>query len=610
MQTLVPLTVAIPLLVAAAIVAGGRLTPARLDNLVATAASASVAVLCVILLVHSRNHDVVHWFSGWRPRHGVAIGVAFTVDPLSASLAALAATLMTAAFVFSWGYFEEVGHLYYTLMLLFLGALVGFSLTGDLFNLFVFFELMSVSAYALTGYRIRQPAVLQGAMNFAVTNSIGAFMVAFGIALVYGRTGALNLAQAGEALARRPADGLVITSLVLLTVGFLIKAGAVPFHFWLSDAYAVAPAPVGVMLTGIMSDLGYHAISRIYWPVFSGPTADNAAAVRGMLVGVGILTALVGGVMCLFQADLKRLLAFLTVSHGGIFLVGVGLLRGDGLAGSTLYVLSDGALKGAFFIAIAICVIRLGSSDELWLHGRGRSRRNLPLALLFAALGLGFAALPPFGPFLSKALIEEAARAQGLGWVPPLLTMATILTAGAVLRAAGRIFLGLGPRRDELLSEQADQPAEGEPEGGRQRRSPVVMLLPPLALLVVGCGLAFAPGIAGRAEQQAARFVDRQSYAAEVLRDQRPPLPTLRAHHYETADWVYGPLSAVGAVGLAFAALYRRRFPVLVRRVAGRGGRPPLAVLKAVHSGTIGDYVMWITVGAAAFSVVWGATLR
>src|SRR5439155_4014658 len=153
-------------------------------------------------------------------------------------------------------------------------------------NLFVFFELMSVAAYALTAYRITQPGVLQGAVNFAITNSIGAFMVALAIALVYGRTGALNMAQAGQALAGRRADGLVIAALVLFAVGFLVKAGAVPFHFWLSDAYAVAPAPVAVLLTGVMSDLGYHAIARVYWSVFSAPTAAHAGAVRGLLLGV------------------------------------------------------------------------------------------------------------------------------------------------------------------------------------------------------------------------------------------------------------------------------------------------------------------------------------
>src|SRR5205807_2995096 len=142
----------------------------------------------VLLVLHSADHDLVYWFGGWRPRHGIAVGIAFTVDPFGAALAALAGALMTAALVFSYSYFEEVGHLYYTLMLVFLGGLVGFALTGDLFNLFVFFELMSVAAYALTGYRIEQASAVQGALNFAITNTIGAFLVLLGIALLYGRT--------------------------------------------------------------------------------------------------------------------------------------------------------------------------------------------------------------------------------------------------------------------------------------------------------------------------------------------------------------------------------------------------------------------------------------
>jgi multicomponent Na+:H+ antiporter subunit D len=610
LTTLVPLTVAVPLLAAAVIAAFGRFSPARVDNLAATAVAATVTVLATILVVESAHHDTIHWFSGWTPRHGVAIGIAFTVDPIGAGLAALAGALMTAAFVFSWGYFEEVAHLYYTMMLIFLGALAGFALTGDLFNLFVFFELMSVSAYALTGYRIAQPRVLQGAINFAVTNTIGAYMVALGIALVYGRTGALNMAQAGEALANRQADGLVIAALVLLTVGFLIKAGAVPFHFWLSDAYAVAPAPVGVLLTGIMSDLGLHAIARVYWDVFSGATADHPGAVRGLLVGVGLLTALVGGVMSLLQADLKRLLAFITISHGGIFLVGIGLLEARGLAGASVYVVADGALKGAFFLAVALAVIQLGSCDELQLRGKGKHRRHLGLGVLFAVCGLGLAALPPFGPFLSKSLIDEAARAAGYGFAVPLVTLATVVTGAAVLRATGRIFLGLGPKREPLLSEERDQPEEGEPEAEKSRRTRLVLLLPPVALVVIGLGVSFAPGIGARAVQQAVRFQDRAGYANEVLRGQTAELPRLVPHSYDAADWVSGAISVAGSLGLAALLLLRGRLGVLSRRSRFGVVRRPARVLKAWHAGAIGDYAAWICAGAAGFSVVWGVLLR
>src|SRR4051812_6463786 len=143
-------------------------------------------------------------------------------------------------------------------MLLFLAGAMGFSLTGDLFNLFVFFELVSVSAYALTAYDIEERGPLTGTLNFAVTNSVGAFFILTGLALVYARTGALNMAQIGESLASSPAgaDSLVVGAFTLMCVGFFCKAAVVPFHFWLADAYSVAPTPVCLLLSAVMSELG------------------------------------------------------------------------------------------------------------------------------------------------------------------------------------------------------------------------------------------------------------------------------------------------------------------------------------------------------------------
>src|SRR6185312_14167131 len=117
---------------------------------------------------------------------------------------------------------------------------------------------------------------LQGALNFAVTNTIGAFFILTGIAMLYARTGALNMAQIGEALAGQGADGLVVVSFTLMAVGFFVKAAVVPFHFWLADAYSVAPTPVCLLLSAAMSELGLYALARVYWTVFSDVLAPVA----------------------------------------------------------------------------------------------------------------------------------------------------------------------------------------------------------------------------------------------------------------------------------------------------------------------------------------------
>ena len=136
--------------------------------------------MCVLLAAHAAHQPFAYWLGGWTPRRGVAIGISLSVDPLGAGMAAFAAVLVLAALIYSLRYFDAVEGLFHGLMLLFLAAMVGFCLTGDLFNLIVFFELMSTVAYALTAYRIEERAPIQGAINFAITNSIAGYAMFIG----------------------------------------------------------------------------------------------------------------------------------------------------------------------------------------------------------------------------------------------------------------------------------------------------------------------------------------------------------------------------------------------------------------------------------------------
>ena len=236
--------------------------------------------LLVVIMIRVAHHDETYWFGGFRPHHGIAIGIDFEVGPLSAGLACLAAVLVTAGMVFSWRYFERVATYYHVLMLAFLAGMIGFCLTGDIFDMFVWFELMSVAAYALTAYRPEERGSIQGALNFAITNSIGAYLALSGIAVVYGRTGALNMAQIGQDLARHRPDGLVVVAFVLIVTGWLIKGAIVPFHFWLADAQAVAPTPVCVLFSGVMVELGLYGVARVYWSMFGQALGNRAAITR------------------------------------------------------------------------------------------------------------------------------------------------------------------------------------------------------------------------------------------------------------------------------------------------------------------------------------------
>jgi multicomponent Na+:H+ antiporter subunit D len=594
-----PLSVAVPLLVAAVLVGLGPLIRRQLADAVALVTAAAVAALCAALLVRTAASPVVYWFGGWHPRAGVALGVAFTVDPVGAMVATLAGVLAVAALIFSWRIFEAVSPLYHALMLVFLAAIVGFCLSGDLFNLFVFYELLSVAAYALAGYRTEDPGSLRGALNFAMTNSVGAFLVLAGIALLYGRTGALNLAQLGQALAARPADRLVVVAFLLLMVGFFVKAAVVPFHFWLADAYALAPVPVGVLFAGVVSELGLYAVARVYWTVFSGPLAD-VAGLRAVLLLGATATALLGAVMCVLQHHLARMLAYATVSHVGLTLAGLALLAPDGLAGAVLYLVADGLVKGALFASIGLVQHHLRDARELELQGRGR---HLPWAAALMALGaLGLAGVPPFGTFRGKALMEEAAAAAGHPWLAVLFVAVAAITSAALLRAAARVFLGIGAPGPRA-------PAVPHPHVHSTLVAPVVLLL--AGAVAVG----LTPGLVGRVEAAAARFTDRPAYAAAVLRDAAGPeaAATTAGHGGGslTGPAALAVLSALLGVALTALALLPRRRPAgHLARAAGRVWTPTAAVLRDLHSGNIGDSVTWLVVGLAGFGTLLALVAR
>ncbi|HET8979583.1 MAG TPA: complex I subunit 5 family protein [Solirubrobacteraceae bacterium] len=596
------LPVVVPFIAAAVLVALRPLTRRWMDDTTTGASVIAIIVLLALLLERSVQRPIAYWMGGLTPVHDVTIGISLSIDPLGAGLAAFAAILVLAVLVYSARYFDDVDGLFHGLLLLFTAALVGFSLTGDLFNLVVFFELMGAAAYALTGYLIEDQAPIQGAINFAVTNSIAGYSMLVGVALLYARTGALNMTQIGLALDRHAADPLVIVAMALLFVGFLTKAAAVPVHFWLADAYAVAPTPMCVLFAGIMTELGVYAIARLYWVIFAGPMHPHMAALRAILVAVGVVTALLGSLMCFQQRHVKRLLAFSSVAHIGVLICGVGLLSDKGIAGDAVYVVGHGLIKAALFMCAGILLHRFRTIDEYDLHGQGRV---VPAAGILMALGgLLLAALPPFTLFAGKSLLEEAASQAGYNWLIVVFVVASAVTGAAVLRVTARIFLGWGPTdAPEAGQARAGRVSEDE-VGGRPEHTPPMMIVVPAVLLALALAVALIPGAVPAIEAAAARFTDHTAYVTWVLRGRAVHWPSVAPSHISLADVGYSTTSVVAAVGLAAVGLFgrplRRHVPVAIERPWLRA----VHVIRDLHSGHIGDYVAWWTAGASVFGAI------
>jgi multicomponent Na+:H+ antiporter subunit D len=592
MSSLLPLPAVVPLLAAAFVVATNHILPRRALCILAAATAAAVCGLGVALTVHG---GAVHWFGGWQPRGRLALGIDFVADPLGTAMVAFTGGLVFVAIVYSWTYLAEAAPLFYTLILVICGALCGFALSGDLFNLFVWLELAGVAGYALTGFEIRQLGPLQGAVNFAITNTLGGYFVVVAIALLYARTGALNLAEIGRELTGGKAGGIVVVALTLVVVGFLCKAAVVPFHLWLDDAYAVAPVPVCAVFAGVMTDIGLLGVARVYWTIFDAPFGAHSRPIGDVLVALGVVSALLGGTMAVLQRHLKRMLAYSVICHVGIMLAGLGLLSARGLAGAADMLLAHGLLTAGLFLTAGVLVVRLGTLDELRLHGRAKDMRLLGALWVLAALGL--AGLPYLGGYLGHAEIDAAASASGRGWLPPLLWLAGALASAVLLRAGGRMFLGVGTRTDPQLSPEMQ--AEPPPRGGN-----MTLIWVTAAVVVLGSIVSVVPGLPSRSEYSAARFVDRAAYAAHVLDGAAlPPAPhlPLSLEPVSTETILYGVGASLLALALAGLLLLRRIPRVLA---------PPIRVLKAAHSGVVGDYVMWLTVGTALVGGVWAFTLR
>jgi multicomponent Na+:H+ antiporter subunit D len=607
---LAPLPVVVPLLVAALLAAVGGYLPRRLLDAIALFTTAAIFVICCLLVRDSAHGTIVYWFGNWRPDSNshFPVGICFAIDPIGAGLAAMVALLSLASFTFSWAYFQQIKSLYHALMLVFVAAMCGLCLTGDLFNLFVWFELMTAAAVALCGYKSEESWPLLGALNFAVVNTVGAFLSLGGIALLYAYTGSLNMAEVSRSLVSHPPGAtFVLIAFAFVCAGFLVKMAVVPFQFWLADAHAVAPTPVCVLFSGVMVELGLYAIARLYWLVFS-PSLNAAArhAVPDLFLFIGSITAVLGAIYCFGQRHLKRLLAFSTISHVGLMVVGFALLTPAALGGTSIYLVGHGCAKGALFLGAGILLHRCGSVDEYDLRGKGHILK--PLAILFAGSALALAGVPPFATFYGEAEIRNAAEQLHIGWLSPVTMIAEGLTAAAILRFTARAFFGSGATQEATSRGSPHIRMDTETASGHSK-TPISMWLPATFLLVIAATIATLPGFRAETITAAHHFqkpLEITAITLDAAPDQFQTTHPAPPAHFRVENVVTLSVAVLLAAIPLFPRVLSKRLNWMIATRLISLMRP----LRKVQSGNVGDYVAWFVLGIATYAAILTLLLR
>lgn len=446
--------------------------------------------IALSLLPQALRAPIVVSISGWAP----PLSINFYIGPLGLGLAILISLLGFSVAVYGVGYIHaEPKEKYHMLVLTLITGAIGMVLTGDIFNLFVFFEILSLSSYALTGYN-RDRAGTEAAVKYLIQGSIGSSFILIGIALLYGALGTLNMAD----LAARMATGDPMTmflALSFLLVGFGIEAAIFPLNAWLPDAHSSAPSSVSAILSGIAIETGAYAVARIVYTVFPGQ------GIMLVLAIIGIVTLLMGEMAAFHQHDdVKRMLAYSSIGQMGLIVFAFGIASQAGAFAALFQLVSHTLAKGILFLAVGYMIYRAGSRRISAFAGLGR---RMPVTGAMVAIAvLSLIGVPPFTGFMSKLAVVKAGLMQhsaAYTGMVVLVLVATVIEVGYLLRFLQVLFFA-APETDEV----AELPLSAA--------VPIAIL----AALIIAVGI-YPQMITGLLHQAAAGLVARAAYIKSVL---------------------------------------------------------------------------------------------
>ncbi|MEM5871566.1 MAG: proton-conducting transporter membrane subunit [Candidatus Aenigmatarchaeota archaeon] len=417
-------------------------------------------VFILMFYLFLSQETIIVKFSGWEP----PFGIVWVMDRLSAMMGLLITSIAFLVSIYSIKYVKERQHKFFALVCLMIVGLLGVTMTGDIFNMYVFLEILSLSCYGLVAFNLDDEAI-EGAMKYVILGPFSTSFALLGIAMLYGLTGTLNIADLSLKIVHSIPFNIAFAFLIS---GFALKAAIVPFHFWLPDVHPVAPSPISAMLSSVVVGTGIYAVLRIIFTVF------GFSSVFWLFIAFGLITMVIGGVIAIRQKDIKRMIAYSTVSQSGYIFLAIGLGSNLGVIAGLFHLLNNIITKAMLFLIAGVIIWHTKTKDMNELGGLGK---NMNLIMICFAIGaLSMAGLPPLNGFASKWLIYLAT------WeTSPILTAIALIVSGITLiyymKAFSSIFLGPSKQKTEKM----------------ETHTPKVMLIPIVFLAIISLIIGLFP---------------------------------------------------------------------------------------------------------------------
>ena len=394
----------------------------------ACALTVSWLVLAIAVMLVQRVYDggtLSYALGAW----AMPWGIEYRVDMAGALMILIIAAIGAIVMPYAW---RSIQHemlrkhvsLFYTCYLLCLTGLLGIVVTGDVFNLFVFLEISSLSSYVLISLGSTRRA-LTAAYQYLVMGTIGATFILIGVGFLYMMTGTLNMMDLSQRLPDVADTRTIRVAFAFVTVGVSIKLALFPLHLWLPNAYTFAPSVVSAFIAATATKVGVYVLLRFFFTVFGIHFSFAAMHVGEILMLLAVTAILVASLVAVFQDNVKRMLAYSSVAQIGYIILGISLASVDGVSAGMLHLFNHAVIKGALFLAMGCIFLRLGSVELRDMHGLAR---QMPWTMAaFVVGGLSLVGIPLTAGFISKWYLVSAVLAEGYWPLAVLILVSSLL---------------------------------------------------------------------------------------------------------------------------------------------------------------------------------------